>query len=198
MGGRYRGCGRRGCWFRALGFFLSFFFFFFLAVGDGKGREERGGEGESTNKPHDNTIDPVLHRQPRVRRAHDPLHHHLSAPAPPQPGQVPPAQTRVDEGARDAAEAATLGVVDGRPLAHGRALGGFHADALVGFALAGDGAVDGEDEDADPHGPDGAQQALGVRAGFGDVELEEKGWRFVVVGGRKGGGDFGDGEGGVG
>lgn len=176
---------------------VSVFFLLLLLSCRGR-REGKRGWGKTTNKPHDNTIDPVLHRQPRVRRAHDPLHHHFPAPAPPQPGQVPPAQAGVDKGASDAAEAAALGVVDGRSLAHGRALGGLHADALVGFALAGDGAVDGEDEDADPRGPDGAQQALGVRAGFGDVELEEEGWGFVVVGGRKGGGDFGDGEGGVG
>lgn len=103
-------------------------------------------------------LHPILDRQPRVRRTHNPLQHNRQLRQAPQPPQIRPAQRRIDIPGHNPAQTAALGVVLGTHPVHGRAqrlVGGL---ALVGFALAGDGPVDGDEDGADAEGGGGPEE----------------------------------------
>ena len=125
-------------------------------------------------RKHD-ALDPLIfHRFLRVRGALDPLDDNRQPGRLPDPGDVVPAQGFVNVLAHQPAHAAALFVVGG----HGAADGGrdvFGGDAFVGFALAGDVGVDGDEDGFDAQVA-GFVEELG---GFGpvgvDVELEEEG-----------------------
>lgn len=111
----------------------------------------------------------------------------------PDPGYVGPGQGGVDVGAHEAAEAAAFGVGGGR--GGGGRGGGF--EALVGFALAGYGGVDCDDEGGEGRvqGAEGAEDGGGGGTVLVHVELEGEGVGGVGLG--CGIVDGGDGVGGI-
>ena len=125
----------------------------------------------------------ILNRQPRVRRTHNPLQHNRQLRQAPQPPQIRPAQRRIDISGHNPAQTAALGVVLGAHPIHGREQRLVGALALVGFALAGDGPVDGDEDGADAEGGGGAEEGGRGGAVFADVELEEEGVRRGCGGG---------------
>ena len=128
-------------------------------------------------------LHPILDRQSRIRRTHNPLQHNRQLRQTPQPPQIRPAQRRIDIPGHDPAQTAALGVGLGAHPVHGREqrlVGGL---ALVGFALAGDGPVDGDEDGADAEGGGGAEEGGRGGAVFADVELEEEGVRRGCGGG---------------
>ena len=125
-------------------------------------------------RQHDALNAVVFDRLLRIRGALDPLDDNGQPGRLPDPGDVVPAQGFVNVLAHQPAHAAALFVVGG----HGAADGGgdvFGGDAFVGFALAGDVRVDGDEDGFDAQVA-GFVEELG---GFGpvgvDVELEEEG-----------------------
>ena len=112
----------------------------------------------------------------------------------PEPCDVVPAEARVDEVAHDAAEAAAPLVVFGFVGDHGAGERLVGANALVGFALAGRGGVDGHVDGGDVGRlcVEFAEQGLGLGALAVDVELKEEG---VLGAGGGGGGGGGGGSG---
>lgn len=153
---------------------------------------------KSQHAPHHNAIHPVLHSDSRILGSHDPLDHHLPPPTPPQPPEIIPTQPLIDKTPRDPPQPSPFLVIDRLPLPHRRALLVIHANPLVRFPFPRNGAIDREDERADAEVPDGAEEAFGVGAFFRDVELEEEGRWSGSSRGEEGGGNFFDGEGGVG
>ena len=143
---------------------------------------------------HHNPLHARLQRQPRVRRALHALQHNRQRGVVAHPRDVGPAERRVDVAAHQAAHAAAAGVVAGARAAHGGGEGRVGGDALVGFALAGDGRVDREeDRTAVWDGGGEGEEGEGLGALRGEVELQEEGVR-----GGRGGGDGGERVGGVG
>ena len=96
-------------------------------------------------REHD-TLDAVPDRRLRVRGALDPLYDDGQAGRLLDPGDVGPRERLVDVLAHEAAHAAALFVVGGDGAADGGGYVGVGGYALVGFALAGDVGVDGDED----------------------------------------------------
>ncbi len=138
------------------------------------GRLRRVEGAAAVVRDHD-ALDAVLEGRLRVRGALDPLDDDGEAGRLLDPGDVGPAERLVDVLAHEAAHAAALAVVGGDGAADGGGDVFVGGDALVGFALAGDVGVDGDEDGADAEGAGFVEELGGLGAVGVDVELEEEG-----------------------
>ena len=139
------------------------------------------------------TLNPILHRQPRIGRRLHALQHNGQTRRRSQPRNIIPIQRRIDIRSHSPAQPAAFRIVLCGSSTHWRKRDvGIGFDAFICFAFAGDGGVDGEEDAFGACGFDLLEEGGGGRAVLVDVELEEEG---VVWGD---GGDFAEGERGVG
>lgn len=137
-------------------------------------------------------INPILNRQPHILHRLHAFQNNRHRTLPPNPLQILPAQCFVDVLSHQPPQTTALVILAAlRPAHLGLDLDSLRR-SLVGFALARDGSVDGDEDGFDAEGFGSAEEFNRLLAVGVDVELEEEG---VVWGG--GGDDGWEGEGGV-